>query len=164
MSDFANLLFIGFDSLFVSSLTIWGTMVQFDESADGCRGSDDNWVLLMYIFSICCLLYGWIYVILLLCGLTSLPLIAIFWCFYRKQLNGMKSEMGVHNQQRRAAPASSTIDVNDDNVDTVIASLKKQLFAESNRKAESCIICMEKFRLNDIVAEASCTARHLFHA
>ena len=25
-SDFANLLFIGFDAIFVSSLTIWGTM------------------------------------------------------------------------------------------------------------------------------------------
>ena len=82
-SDFANLLFIGFDAIFVSSLTIWGTMVQFDEESDGCRASDDNWVILMYILSICCLLYGWIYVILLCCGLTSLPLLAIFWCCYR---------------------------------------------------------------------------------
>jgi len=82
-SDFANLLFIAFDSLFVSSLTIWGTMIQFEDRASECRRTSDKWVLLMYVMSICCLLYGWIYVILLCCGLTSLPLIAIFWCYYR---------------------------------------------------------------------------------
>ncbi len=94
-SDYANLVFIGFDAIFVSALTIWGTMIQFDEKNDGCKHSDDNWVILLYIFSICCLLYGWIYVILLCLGLSSLPLIAIFWCCYRKQLNNMRGEMGV---------------------------------------------------------------------
>ena len=129
-SDFANLLFIGFDAIFISSLTIWGTMAQFDEAADGCRKSDDDWVLLMYIFSICCLLYGWIYVILLCCGLTSLPLIAIFWCFYRKQLNNMRGEMGVDsNQQRRTgatgAPARRESLAADPEVSEVVRSLKK---------------------------------------
>ena len=100
-SDLANILFIGFDAIFISALTMWGTMIQFDEGAKDCRDTSDNWVLMMYIMNLGCLLYGWAYFILLCCGLTSLPLIAIFWCFYRKQMNNMRGEMGVdHDQQR----------------------------------------------------------------
>ena len=139
-------------------------MVQFDEESDGCRASDDNWVILMYILSICCLLYGWIYVILLCCGLTSLPLIAIFWCCYRNQLNNMRGEMGVQNRRQNPTDNHQANVAPADEVNKVIGSLKSQLFAESNRKAESCIICMDKFRADDIVAEASCNARHVFHS
>lgn len=95
-SDQAYLVFIILDAVFVSSLTVWGTMVQTDAAVSECRELGNNWVLLMYIFSICCLLYGWIYVILLCCGLTSLPLISIFWCFYRKQMKNMQGEMGIN--------------------------------------------------------------------
>lgn len=97
LSDYANLIFIGFDAIFVSSLTIWGTMVQFDEEADTCRESDETVILLMYIFAVCCLIYGWIYVVLLCCGLTSLPLVAIFFCCYRNQMRAMRGEMGVNS-------------------------------------------------------------------
>lgn len=49
-------------------------------------------------------------------------------------------------------------------VKKVISSLKTQLFAESLRRAESCIICLDKFRSEDIVSEATCKARHIFHS
>lgn len=137
-SDFANLLFIAFDAIFVSSLTIWGTMIQFDAPADTCRNSDDEWVILMYVMSICCLLFGWVYVILLCCGLTSVPLIAIFWCCYRKQVVSM-------NRQQNGARKKSE-------AEKVQKSLKTQIFLESDRKADSCIICIEKFKAEDIVS------------
>mmetsp|Transcript_14935 Transcript_14935/g.20241 ORF Transcript_14935/g.20241 Transcript_14935/m.20241 type:complete len:127 (+) Transcript_14935:1046-1426(+) len=95
-NDVAQAIFIAFDAIFVSTITIWGTTVLFDEESDGCRNSGDNWVILMYIFSILCLLFGWVYVILLCCGLTSVPLLLIFWCCYHRQLNNMRDEMGVH--------------------------------------------------------------------
>ena len=138
------MLFIGFDAIFVSSLTIWGTMIQFEDGAEGCRSSENNWVLLMYIFSICCLLYGWVYVILLLCGLTSLPLLGIFWCFYRKQLANMRGEMGVDNEQIRTNGNGADGQTHE-NINKVVSSLKKSLFAETNKKADSCVICMSKF-------------------
>ena len=72
--------------------------------------------------------------------------------------------MGVQTQQRRSTNQQAAASSTPDEVNKVIGSLKNQLFAESNRKAESCIICMDKFKVDDIVAEASCNARHLFHA
>ena len=106
-SDAANTLFIAFDAIFVSSITFWGTTVLFDEESDGCRNSGDNWVILMYIFSILCLLYGWIYVILLCCGMTSLTLLLIFWCCYRRQLSSLSEQMGVQPNQDRNSGSES---------------------------------------------------------
>ena len=79
----------------------------------------------------------------------------------------MRGEMGVQNRRQNPTTGggqNSAASNSLDEVNKVIGSLKSQLFAESNRKAESCIICMDKFRADDIVAEASCNARHVFHS
>ena len=122
------------------ALTIWGTKVQTSDNVYVCRQTSDKWELLMYILSLACLLYGWIYVILLCCAFSSLPLIIIFWCCYRRH---MGDAMGLNRrveQSRRKAE-----------VQKVVKSLKTQLFIESNRKADNCIICMEKFKQEDVI-------------
>ena len=46
----------------------------------------------------------------------------------------------------------------------VINSLNTMTFADSKRNAESCIICLEKFKQEDIISELTCNAKHIFHA
>ena len=53
----------------------------------------------------------------------------------------MRNEMGVQNNPNRRSVSES----GSDNVKKVIKSLKTQLFAESLRKAEACVICLDKF-------------------
>ena len=68
--------------------------------------------------------------------------------------------MGVQPNQDRNSGSEN----DQSNVQRVIRSLKTQLFAESVRKAESCVICLDKFQPADIVAESTCKSRHLFHS
>ena len=46
----------------------------------------------------------------------------------------------------------------------VINSLNTMTFEDSKRNAESCIICLEKFKQEDIISELTCNAKHIFHA
>lgn len=40
-----------------------------------------------WILSTCCLIYGWVYSALLCIGLAGVPLILVFWCFYKMQMS-----------------------------------------------------------------------------
>ena len=81
--DISNCVFIGLDAILYTTLTIWGSMVVFDENTWKCRNSEDRKEVIMWLTSICFIVYGWVYVILLCCGLTSVPLLVIFWCVHR---------------------------------------------------------------------------------
>ena len=72
-------------------------------------------------------------------------------------MNNIQGDLGA---QARANPAPANLE----EVDEVIRSLKTQLFAESMRRADSCIICIEKFQPTDFIAEATCQAHHVFHS
>ena len=92
--DRSNFVFITMDFILYSSLTIWGTRILIKNKAIQCSESNDTIQVFMWVFSLACLLYGWVYVILLCCGLTSMPLIFIFWCVYRMQMRQMEAELG----------------------------------------------------------------------
>ena len=88
LRDLANIVFIAIDIFLFTSITIYGTKIMFSDATKSCREGDVGAdLLMMWIFSFCCLIYGWIYCLLLCCGLTTLPLIMIFWCVYRMQMN-----------------------------------------------------------------------------
>lgn len=85
--DWSNLLFLIMDVVVVTFLTVYGTRALFSPIGLWCRDNNDPNTFKWWIVSMCCLIFNWLYDLLLLIGLTSLPLIVIFWCFYRMQMS-----------------------------------------------------------------------------
>lgn len=90
--DLSNICFIMIDLFLVVILTVYGTNALFGESGLECRDNGDPNTFKWWVISVCCLVYGWVYSLLLLVGLTSLPLIIVFWCFYRMQMSEIENE------------------------------------------------------------------------
>lgn len=80
--DMSNLINIGMDVFLVVLLTVFGTQVLFGEDAKQCSYQSES-LMKWWILSTCCLIYGWVYSALLCIGLAGLPLILVFWCFYK---------------------------------------------------------------------------------
>lgn len=87
--DCANLVFLIIDAVFVTFLTVYGTRALFSPIGLWCRDNINSYTFRWWILSVCCLVFNWVYDLLLLIGLTSLPLIMIFWCFYQKQMSAI---------------------------------------------------------------------------
>ena len=152
LRDLANVVFITIDIFLFTSITVYGTKIMFSDNTKACREGDVGAdLLMMWIFSFCCLIYGWIYCMLLCCGLTALPLILIFWCVYRMQMNEIS---------REESPDARTFSQNSSNV---IKQLKKENFNSASHTADTCIICLEKFKTDELVSELPCDERHIFH-
>lgn len=123
---------------------------MFAEETEACReGADGANLLLMWIFAFCCLIWGWIYCTLLCCGCITTPFILIFWCVYRMQMNEISRE-------------ESTGLRSPGNAKSVLKSLRKEKFG-SMHTADTCIICLEKFKEDEFIAELPCDGRHMFH-
>ena len=151
LRDLANVVFIAIDIFLFTCLTVFGTKIMFADDTKACRqGEDGSNLLMMWIFSFCCLIYGWIYCGLLCCGLTTFPLILIFWCVYRMQMNEISREESPDHQ----SPG---------NAKRVIKSLNKEKFCSTTHTADCCIICLEKFKEDDTISELPCDGRHMFH-
>lgn len=90
--DLSSILFIVIDLFLVVVMTVYGTKALFDQNGLTCRDNGDPNTFRWWIISVCCLIYGWIYSVLLCIGFTSLPLIILFWCFYRMQMNEIANE------------------------------------------------------------------------
>lgn len=90
--DLSSIFFIVIDLFMVTVMTVYGTKSLFSPTGLACRdtGSPDNFK--WWVISVCCLIYGWAYSVLLCIGLTSLPLIIVFWCFYRMQMTEIANE------------------------------------------------------------------------
>jgi hypothetical protein len=84
--DWSNILFLVVDVIFVTFLTVYGTRALFSPVGLYCRDNNDPNTFKWWVVSLCCLVINWMYDLLLLVGLTSLPLIIIFWCIYRMQM------------------------------------------------------------------------------
>ena len=91
LRDLANVVFIAIDIFLFTAITFFGTKIMFSDETKACRDNGTD-ILMMWIFGVCCLLYGWVYCLLLACGLTTLPLILVFWCVYRMQMNEIVRE------------------------------------------------------------------------
>lgn len=81
--DYSSVLFICFDFFSVIIMTIYGTKALFSTSGVNCRDNNGPDTFKWWVISMCFLIYDWGYGILLCIGFTSLPLIIVFWCFYR---------------------------------------------------------------------------------
>ncbi len=81
--DLSNILFIVVDLFIVVISTIYGTKALFWTTGINCRDNGDPITFKWWVISVLCLVYGWVYSVLLCIGLTSLPLIIVFWCFYK---------------------------------------------------------------------------------
>jgi type II secretory pathway component PulF len=78
-------------------VTGYGTKALFEDSGIECRDNNDPNTFKWWVISVITLVYGWGYSLLLLIGLTSLPLIIIFWCFYRMQMSEIENESRLQN-------------------------------------------------------------------
>lgn len=81
--DLSNILFIVIDLFIVVIATVYGTKALFWTSGINCRDNGNPDTFKWWVISVLCLVYGWVYSVLLCIGLTSLPLIIVFWCFYK---------------------------------------------------------------------------------
>lgn len=90
--DLSNILFIVIDIVVVTMATVYGTKALFEDHGLACRDNGDPNTFNWWVISCCLLIYGWIYSFLLCIGLTSLPLIIVFWCFYRMQMSEIENE------------------------------------------------------------------------
>ena len=142
----ANVVFIAIDIFLFTAITFFGSKIMFSEETKACRDNGTD-ILMMWILGFCCLLYGWVYCLLLACGLTTLPLILIFWCVYRMQMNEIAREDT--NQER--------------NSNRIVQSLRKEAFNQQTHRADTCTICLEKFKDQEIISELPCDSRHIFH-
>lgn len=95
--DISSILFIVFDLCTVTILTVYGTKSLFSPEGLACRDSGGANNFRWWVISVCCLVYGWAYSVLLCIGLTSLPLILVFWCFYRMQMTEIANESRLEN-------------------------------------------------------------------
>ena len=82
--DISVVFSILFDAAIVTIMTVYGTKSLFSPEGIICRDNGDPNTFKWWVIGCCCLVYGWAYGVLLCVGLTSLPLVIIFWCYYRK--------------------------------------------------------------------------------
>lgn len=146
--DLSSIFFIGIDLFVVVIMTIYGTKSLFSGPGVLCRDNGDPDTFKWWVISVCCLVYGWAYSVLLCIGFTSLPLIIVFWCFYRMQMQEIVNETRLER-----IPLAGEI----------IRSLKRQRYKNSNKKTDQCVICLEQYRMEDQVSELNCDSRHMFH-
>jgi hypothetical protein len=91
--DISNIVFLTMDIGMIPILSVYGTKSLFAETGTFCRDNGNPTTFKWWVISVCCLIYGWVYSVLLCIGLTSLPLIIIFWCFYRMQMTEISNQM-----------------------------------------------------------------------
>ena len=89
-------MYIGFDLFIVVVLTVFGGMCLFTEVTMNCKSSNPL-LLEWWIISMCMFVYGVVYSLLLCIGLTSLPFILIFWCFYSMQMRDIRNQTRIAN-------------------------------------------------------------------
>ena len=82
-------MYVVVDLFYVVVLTVWGGICIFSDEAITCKDSAIIDLMNWWILSMVCLLYGLIYSLLLCIGLTSLPFILIFWCYYHMQVRNV---------------------------------------------------------------------------
>lgn len=90
--DVSSIFFIVIDLFMVTIFTVYGTKGLFSPEGLSCRDNGDPNTFRWWVISVCCLVYGWAYSVLLCIGFTSLPLIIVFWCFYRMQMSEIANE------------------------------------------------------------------------
>ena len=95
--DLSNILFIIADIAAVPLMSVYGTKALFMEQGVYCRDNGNPNTFNWWVISCCLLCYGWIYSFLLCIGLTSLPLIIVFWCFYKMQMSEIQNESRLQN-------------------------------------------------------------------
>jgi hypothetical protein len=132
--DLSNIAAIVVDLFIVVCATIYGSFSLFSPNSLFCRDNGNPDTFCWWIISMLCLVFGWIYTVLLCIGLTSLPLIIIFWCFYRMQMTEIANESRLQN-----IPIAGEI----------IRSLSRQRYQNTNQQTDQCVICLEQYRMED---------------
>jgi hypothetical protein len=94
--DLSNILFIVLDLFLVILPTVYGTLALFQPYGLYCRDNGNPETFRWWVISVLCLVYGWVYSVLLCIGFTSLPLIVVFWCFYKMQMSEIANEGRLH--------------------------------------------------------------------
>lgn len=97
VSDGSYIVFLVCDTAIVILLTVYGTNAVFLGQGIACRDNGQPENFRWWVVSLICLLYGMAYSFLLCIGLTSLPFIILFWCFYRMQMNEIVNESRLAN-------------------------------------------------------------------
>jgi len=90
--DGSYITFLIADTVLIILLTFYGTKAVFLGPGLHCRDNGQSATFRWWVISCICLIYGMAYTCLLCIGLTSLPCIILFWCFYRMQMNELINE------------------------------------------------------------------------
>ena len=127
LMDICNILYLAVDVFVVVLLTVYGTQALFNEVAMECRYESTE-LMRWWVVSVCTLLFGWVYTTLLCIGLASLPLICLFWCFYKMQISEIQNE-----QRLQRIPFASN----------VLKAFSRKRFGKSHQLVDQCVICLD---------------------
>lgn len=90
--DWSSVIFLLTDAVLVSLMTLYGLKNLFEPEGLICRDNGEPETFQWWVISCVCLVIGLIYSALLCVGFASVPLIVIFWCYFKLQMEELENE------------------------------------------------------------------------
>lgn len=150
------------DWILFTALIIWCTwaIVQPETKKALNYGSDDDNLneTLKQWYSVCVimLVFAWIYVVMICCVCSLVvPIVCLF--------AGFIFCMGRQHAERRQREMRARFRIADTVINKLNANKRFSALSSKAKSSEMCVICMENFTEDSLVAELNCDERHIFH-